>query len=130
MTSNFQSCILNKHGRITDLLISNMLMSECNNNTTFDEVWQYYEAYYELVKILYTPENIIDFYMKPGQIAIIHNARVLHRRTAVADSGQPSKRWLQIIYMDRDGIFSRLRVLLKKLGLKTPHLHEQSNYFF
>ena len=82
-----------------------MLMSECNNNTTFDEVWQYYEVYYELVKILYSPENIIDFYMKPGQIAIIQNIRVQHRRTAVADSGQPSKRWLQIIYVDLDGIF-------------------------
>ena len=125
-----QYCRLNKHGRITDLLISNMLMSECNNNTTFDEVWQYYEAYHELVKILYSPENIIDLHMKPGQIAVIHNTRVLHGRTAIADSGQPSKRWLQIIYMDWDGIFSRLRVLKKKLGLNTPYLHEQSNDFF
>ena len=107
-----------------------MLMSECNNNTTFDEVWQYYEAYHELVKILYSPENIIDLHMKPGQIAIIQNTRVLHGRTAIADSGKPSKRWLQIIYMDWDGIFSRLRVLQKKLGLNTPYLHEQSNDFF
>ena len=32
-----------------------MLMLECNNNTTFDEVWQNYEAYHKLVKIFYTP---------------------------------------------------------------------------
>ena len=128
MTSNFQPCRLNKPGRITDLLISNMLMSECNNNTTFDEVWQHYEAYYELVKILYSPENILDFYMKPGQISIIQNTRVLYGRTTIADSGKPSKRWLQIIYMDWDGIFLRLRVLQKKLGFKTPYRHEQSKY--
>ena len=66
--------------------------------------------------------------MKPGQIAIIENTSVLHGRTTIADSGKPSKRWLQIIYMDRDGIFSRLRVLQKKLDFKTPYLHEQSKY--
>ena len=105
-------------------------MSECSNNTTLDEVLQYYEAYHELVKILYTPENIIDLHMKPVQIAIIHNTRVLHGRTAIQDSGQSSKRWFQINYMDWDGTFSRLRVLQRKLGLKTPYLHEQPNDFF
>ena len=107
-----------------------MLMSECNKSTTLEEVLQYYEAFHELVKILYAPENIIDLHMKPGQIAVIHNTRVLHGRTAIEDSGKSSKRWLQINYMDWDGIFSRLRVLQTKLGLKTPYLHEQSNYFF
>ena len=108
-----------------------MVMSEiCNSSTTPDEVLQFYEAYHEFMNILYAPENIVDLQMKPGDVALIHNTRVLHGRTAVETTGEPLKRWIQIAYMDWDGIFSKLRVLQKKLALKTPYLQEQSNDFF
>ena len=127
---HFSYSRLNEHGRITEFLVSNMVMSECNKDTSPDELLDFYEAYNELMKLLYAPENIVDLYLKPGQIALIQNTRVLHGRTAIEATGEPVKRWLQIMYMDWDMIFSKLRVLQKKLGLDTPYLPEQFNDFF
>jgi alpha-ketoglutarate-dependent taurine dioxygenase len=120
----------NEHGRLTDVLISNMVMSKHYKDKTPDEVLEFYEAFHQLMKLLYAAENIIDIHMQPGQMALYQNTRVLHGRTAIESTGIAAKRWLQISYMDRDTIFSRLRFLHKKLGLKTPYLHEQSNNFF
>lgn len=120
----------NKYGRITDFIVSNMLMSESDNYRSVDEILQFHDAYDELMKILYAPENIVDLHMRPGQIAVLQNTRVLHGRTAIDTTAGPLKRWIQVTYMDWDAIFSKLRVLQRKLGLKTPHLHEVSNDFF
>jgi gamma-butyrobetaine dioxygenase len=107
-----------------------MVMSKHYRDKTPDEVLQFYESYHELLKILYTSENIIDVLLRPGQMALYQNTRVLHGRTAIESTGFPIKRWLQIAYMDWDAIFSRLRLLQKKHGLKAPYLHEQSDEFF
>ncbi|XP_028411912.1 gamma-butyrobetaine dioxygenase-like isoform X3 [Dendronephthya gigantea] len=120
----------NKHGRITDFIVSNMLMSEIDKYTTVDQLLQFHDAYHELMKILYAPENTVDYHMRPGQIAVIQNTRVLHGRTALDTTAGPLKRWIQVTYMDWDAVFSKLRVLQRKLGLKSPYLHEVSNDFF
>ncbi|XP_028404275.1 gamma-butyrobetaine dioxygenase-like isoform X2 [Dendronephthya gigantea] len=120
----------NKHGRITDFIVSNMLMSEIDKYTTVDQLLQFHDAYHELMKILYAPENTVDYHMSPGQIAVIQNTRVLHGRTALDTTAGPLKRWIQVTYMDWDAVFSKLRVLQRKLGLKSPYLHEVSNDFF
>ena len=58
------------------------------------------------------------------------NNRVLHGRSAFEATGGTMGRWLQGIYFEWDVIFSKLRVLQRKLGLKTPYLSEQSDDFF
>ena len=48
----------------------------------------------------------------------------------VTTARESKARWLQGIYFDWDLVFSKLRVLHEKLGLKSPHLPEQPDDFF
>lgn len=105
--------------------------SESKGGYTPDELLAFYDAAYTLTKGLKDPKNVIDFHLKSGQIAVFHNTRVLHGRTEfVTTAGKSTARWLQGIYFDWDLIFSKLRVLHEKLGLKSPHLPDQSDDFF
>ena len=105
--------------------------SESKGDYTPDELLAFYDAAYILTKELQDTKNVIEFRLKSGQIAVFHNTRVLHGRTEfVSVAGKRMARWLQGIYFDWDLIFSKLRVLQKQLGLKSPHLPEQSDDFF
>ena len=121
---------LNRHGRLNDIQYSPTAESESKGDCTPDELLAFYDACYLLSKALYDPNNIIDIHLKSGQIAMFHNNRVLHGRSAFEGTGGPMTRLLQGIYFEWDVIFSKLRVLQGKLGLKTPYLPEQSDDFF
>ena len=105
--------------------------SEPRGDCPPDELLAFYDAMYILTKGLQDPNNVIDFHLKSGQIAMFHNIRVLHGRTAFkTTAGEPMARWLQGIYFDWDVVFSKLRVLQEKLGLKSPYLPDHSDEFF
>lgn len=109
------------------------VMTVANDKSTTEEVLEFYEAYNELSKILNSSSNVVSLQLKPGQTATTHNARVLHGRTGFdptsAGDGKVS-RWMQTIFFEWDIVFSKLRVLQKRLGLKTPRLYKESNDFF
>ncbi|CAB4003719.1 gamma-butyrobetaine dioxygenase-like [Paramuricea clavata] len=122
---------VNKHGRINSFVYSASAESDSKGDCTPDELLAFYDASYVLMKGLHDPNNVIDIHLKSGQIAMFHNDRVLHGRTAFESTAEePMARWLQGMYFDWDVVFSKLQVLQMKLGLKTPYLPEQSDDYF
>ena len=122
---------LNRHGRICSFLYNGHVESESKRGYTPDELLEFYDASCVLAKNLQEPDNVIDIHLKSGQIVMFQNNRVLHGRTAFkTTAGEPKARWLQGMYFDWDIVFSKLRVLQRKLALKTPYLPEQSDDFF
>ncbi|MEM7032366.1 MAG: TauD/TfdA family dioxygenase [Chloroflexota bacterium] len=68
----------------------------------------YYDAYQAFARKLDDPTYQYRFKLQPGDLFIVDNLRVLHGRTGFASSGE---RHLQGCYADRDGLYSRLRIL-------------------
>ena len=121
----------NKHGRISSFKFSSWVESESKGDCTPDELLEYYDALFVLTSHLKDPKNIIDHRLKPGQIIMFHNDRLLHGRSKlVSPEKKLNERMLQGAYFEWDAIFLRLRSLQKKLGLLTPYLPEQVDEFF
>ena len=68
----------------------------------------WYEAYFELLRLIESPDAQIAFRLEPGDVVVFDNLRVLHGRTGF--SGEGARR-LQGCYADRDGLLSTLAVL-------------------
>lgn len=69
-----------------------------------DIAQKFYAARRKFSAMLAAPENLIYYYLKPGQLIIFDNKRVLHSRSTVI-SDKP--RWLQGCYINRDGLYYR-----------------------
>ena len=122
---------LNRHGRIIGFLYNGHVECESKGDCTPDELLAFYDALYVLTKGLQDPNNATTILLQSGQIAVFHNTRVLHGRTAFKTAaGEPRARWLQGIYFDWDVIFSKLRVLQNRLGLKSPYIPDHSDDCF
>jgi len=74
-----------------------------------DVVEPYYDAYLHFGRLLESFAFRIRFKLRPGDLFVVDNLRVLHGRTGYAPTG--GKRHLQGCYADRDGLRSRLAVL-------------------
>jgi gamma-butyrobetaine dioxygenase len=70
----------------------------------------YYRALRQFAEIIEQPDMAVEFRLKPGELFIVDNTRVLHARRPFAGSGS---RWLQGCYADKDGLLSTLAVLGK-----------------
>ncbi len=68
----------------------------------------YYRALRNFASIIEDPAMAVQFRLKPGELFIVDNTRVLHARKPFAGSGS---RWLQGCYADKDGLLSRLAVI-------------------
>jgi gamma-butyrobetaine dioxygenase len=86
-----------------------------NNRSTaalVDVPYEHMEAYYRALRgfaeIIEDPAQAVGFRLKPGELFIVDNTRVLHARKPFAGSGS---RWLQGCYADKDGLLSTLTVL-------------------
>ncbi|XP_046853681.1 gamma-butyrobetaine dioxygenase-like [Xenia sp. Carnegie-2017] len=120
----------NKHGRISSFKYNGWVESESKGDCTPDELLEYYDALFVLTSHLKDPKSIIDHRLKPGQIIMFHNDRVLHGRSKlVSPEKKLNERWLQGVYFEWDVIFLRLRSLQKKLGLLTPYLPSRLTNF-
>lgn len=77
-----------------------------------DVPYEHMEAYYRALRgfaeIIEDPAQAVGFRLKPGELFIVDNTRVLHARKPFAGSGS---RWLQGCYADKDGLLSTLAVL-------------------
>lgn len=114
-----------------NVLCEQTVMTVANNKSTTEEVLAFYEAYYQLLTILNSESNVVNIHLLPGQIIMIHNTRVFHGRKGFEMSSEPGgSRWLRSAYYEWDMVFSKLRVLQKRLGLITPRIYTDSNEFF
>jgi len=74
----------------------------------YEDMEGYYAAYRRLAQIIEDPAMEITFKLKPGELFIVDNTRVLHARKAFSSSGS---RWLQGCYADKDGLLSTLAAI-------------------
>ncbi|MEU6983580.1 TauD/TfdA family dioxygenase [Streptomyces sp. NPDC046324] len=75
----------------------------------------FYAAYRRFGELLLRTELQLDFRLAPGDCLIFDNTRLLHARTAFAESGD---RHLQGAYADIDGLASTLAVLRREGAAK------------
>ena len=74
----------------------------------YEDMEGYYAAYRRLARIIEDPSMEVTFKLKPGELFIVDNTRVLHARKAFSSSGT---RWLQGCYADKDGLLSTLAAI-------------------
>lgn len=80
-----------------------------------DEIEPWYAAYRQLAAELESPVLQLVLKLRPGELLIVDNRRVLHGRTGFSGSGD---RHLQGCYADRDGLLSKLAVLEERMAAK------------
>jgi gamma-butyrobetaine dioxygenase len=79
----------------------------------FEDMADFYAAYRRLAELIEDPAMAITFKLKPGELFIVDNTRVLHARKSFSGSG---KRWLQGCYADKDGLLSTLAAMEMPAG--------------
>ena len=77
----------------------------------FDAMQDFYAAYRRFAEILEDPAMEVTFKLRPGELFIVDNTRVLHARKAFSGSGA---RWLQGCYADKDGLLSTLAAIAEE----------------
>ncbi len=81
----------------------------------YDEMEAFYGAYRRFAELIEDQAMAVTFKLKPGELFIVDNTRVLHARKSFSGSG---KRWLQGCYADKDGLLSTLSAIEEE-GLLT-----------
>ncbi|XP_016952126.1 gamma-butyrobetaine dioxygenase [Drosophila biarmipes] len=82
-------------------------------NVPLAEVLPWYESYARFVRLAIADSHA--FKTRPGDVLTFNNIRLLHGRTGYDDSAE-SPRYIVGAYLDWDIIYSRLRVLKRRLG--------------
>lgn len=111
---------LDENNQIVRFIFNNQTRESVTLNATPEEAVEFYEAYLTLGKMLRDPAYQIEHKMMPGDMITFNNTRVLHGRSAFTVEGGHS-RFLHGIYLDWDVIYSRMRVLAKKLNIPFSH---------
>ncbi len=71
----------------------------------YDDMAGYYATYRRFAELIEDHSMEVTFKLKPGELFIVDNTRVLHARKSFSGSGN---RWLQGCYADKDGLLSTL----------------------
>jgi [2-(trimethylamino)ethyl]phosphonate dioxygenase len=74
----------------------------------FGDMTEYYRAYRRFAELVEDRRFEVTFKLKPGELFIVDNTRVLHARKAFSGIGF---RWLQGCYADKDGLLSTLEAI-------------------
>ena len=74
----------------------------------YDNMEAYYTAYRRFASLIEDPSMQVTFKLKPGELFIVDNTRVMHARKAFSGTGH---RWLQGCYADKDGLLSTLAAI-------------------
>ncbi|WP_405496889.1 TauD/TfdA family dioxygenase [Streptomyces sp. NBC_00096] len=93
-------------GRVREVRFNNRSISTLHQPASVLE--EFYAAYRLFGELLERPGLRLDFRLAPGDCVVFDNTRLLHARTAFAESGG---RHLQGTYADIDGLLSTLAVL-------------------
>ena len=74
----------------------------------YTDMEAYYAAYRRFAELIEDPAMAVSFKLKPGELFIVDNTRVLHARRSFSGTGT---RWLQGCYADKDGLLSTLAAI-------------------
>ncbi|MFF4457297.1 TauD/TfdA family dioxygenase [Streptomyces goshikiensis] len=96
-------------GRIREIRFNNRSIATLRQPASVLE--EFYDAYRTFAELLQRPSLQLDFRLAPGDCVVFDNTRLLHARTAFAESGA---RHLQGTYADLDGLLSSLAVLRRE----------------
>ncbi|CAN1500898.1 TauD Probable taurine catabolism dioxygenase [Burkholderiaceae bacterium] len=77
-------------------------------DTPYNDMEAYYAAYRRFAELIEDPSMEVTFKLKPGELFIVDNTRVLHARKGFSSTG---RRWLQGCYADKDGLLSTLAAI-------------------
>jgi [2-(trimethylamino)ethyl]phosphonate dioxygenase len=80
----------------------------------YGDMGAYYRAYRRFAALIEDPSMQVSFKLRPGELFIVDNTRVLHARKAFSGSGS---RWLQGCYADKDGLLSTLAAIEDEEGV-------------
>jgi predicted HD phosphohydrolase len=83
-------------------------------NLPKEQLDTFYKAKRMFSGMLHSDEYTISMQMKPGNLVIFDNRRVLHSRSEVADTD--GERWLQGCYLNRDGVHYKYESLRRKFA--------------
>ncbi|MFD9405970.1 TauD/TfdA family dioxygenase [Streptomyces sp. NPDC059989] len=96
-------------GRVREIRFNNRSIGTLHQPAPVVE--EFYAAYRRFAELLLRPALQLDFRLTPGDCLVFDNTRLLHARTAFAESGA---RHLQGAYADLDGLLSTLAVLRRE----------------
>jgi gamma-butyrobetaine hydroxylase len=74
----------------------------------FDDMAAFYDVYRRFAELIEDAAMAVSFKLRPGELFIVDNTRVLHARKRFSGSGS---RWLQGCYADKDGLYSTLAAI-------------------
>ncbi|KAJ7344543.1 hypothetical protein JRQ81_000493 [Phrynocephalus forsythii] len=93
-------------------------LNNATRDTIFDipaeKVKSFYAALKDYVDLLNSPDNKYSYKLKPGDVVVFDNWRLLHGRQSY-QAGTEVSRHLEGAYADWDVVMSRLRILQKKV---------------
>jgi gamma-butyrobetaine dioxygenase len=77
-------------------------------DASYSDMAEFYSACRRFAELIEDEEMVVSFKLKPGELFVVDNTRVLHARRAFSGTGS---RWLQGCYADRDGLLSTLAAI-------------------
>ncbi len=96
-------------GRVRSVAYSNR--TEFATHGPMERMERFYEARKRFAELLYSEEMTLELKLKPGQLAVFDNYRVLHGRHGYDAS--TGGRHMRQAYMDRDAVSGRQKALLR-----------------
>lgn len=110
--AEFPILSLDAFGNLTGVRINDRVAGPANVPT--DAVPVYFRGLKRLAALVEEPRYQLRYTLRPGDIAVFDNHRVLHGRTELTLSGP---RWLQWAQVERGDFHSALRIVADRLGL-------------
>ena len=111
-TASAPTVILDEWGKLHILRYANWTVQPIQ--MPLEETERYYRAYHALSGLINAPENQLVIKIRPGEMMVVNNHRVLHGRRAFrAETGE---RHFQQVYMEADDLLGRIRNFREKGG--------------
>ena len=111
LISKFPMISVDEFGHVNGVRINDRVAAPLSISA--DAVAVYYRGLKQLLTLAEDESRTMQLKLRPGDIAIFDNHRILHGRTQLTING---KRWLQWIQIERGDFYSTLRILSDKLG--------------
>ena len=104
--------VYDEHGQLTEVRVNPWLRSPLigGDLATINSV---YKSLRLLFKLAASPQFEVRFTLEPGMLLTFDNRRLLHGRTSFENSS--GHRWLRGCYLERDDLYSALRISLRRL---------------
>eukprot|EP00118_Oscarella_pearsei_P026675 m.880 g.880 ORF g.880 m.880 type:complete len:404 (+) comp5058_c0_seq1:48-1259(+) len=104
---------LDRFGELEKVSLTNSTRGDRFSNKTKSELFGWYLAYCRYVRLVHNSQFMIEVKMKPGQIVVFDNLRVLHGRPEFQQKKGES-RYLELIYIDKDAMCAKAREVMSK----------------